>query len=146
MWCKGILTVLGTIWELYTAIFVLQDGTEDGPTGRKDFFATLSKNENGQDVIAETPVNLTEQERQRIIDDHQKFLLEKVVYRLSFGENIKHVWSVIFYQGLNQGLVMAKITLSSDSEQPERPGWLGDEITGMDKFTDRNLAVNPCGH
>lgn len=42
----------------------------------------------------------------------------------------KHTWEVDVFHNENDGLVIAELELSSDDENFEKPGWLGEEVTG----------------
>ena len=51
----------------------------------------------------------------------------------------KHTFEIDVFHDKNEGLVIAEIELSSDDEYFERPGWLGDEVTGMPQYYNANL-------
>ncbi len=47
------------------------------------------------------------------------------------------------FYGDNEGLVMAEIELGSEDETFDRPGWLGEEVTGDKRFYNSHLLVYP---
>ena len=47
------------------------------------------------------------------------------------------------FHGENEGLVMAEIELKNQDEAFERPSWLGDEVTGDERYYNGYLARNP---
>lgn len=47
-----------------------------------------------------------------------------------------------FYQE-NEGLTVAEVELSSESESFERPEWLGEEVTGDARYYNSMLMKNP---
>jgi adenylate cyclase len=51
----------------------------------------------------------------------------------------RHVFEVDVFHGKNEGLVIAEIELSSESEEFERPEWLGEEVTGNPRYYNSNL-------
>ena len=55
----------------------------------------------------------------------------------------KHVYEVDEFHGDNEGLIVAEIELGSESEEFEKPGWLGKEVTGDARYYNAMLAVNP---
>jgi CYTH domain-containing protein len=67
-------------------------------------------------------------------------VVSKVRRRLDFGG---HVWEIDEFLGENQGLFVAEIELSSESEFFERPAWLGLEVTEDSRYANSNLALNP---
>jgi adenylate cyclase len=48
------------------------------------------------------------------------------------------------YEGELEGLIVAEIEFDSeeDARAFEPPGWLGDDVTGDERFLNENLAVN----
>ena len=51
----------------------------------------------------------------------------------------KHTFEIDVFHDKNEGLVIAEIELSSDDEYFERPGWLGEEVTGLPQYYNANL-------
>ena len=47
------------------------------------------------------------------------------------------------FHGENEGLVLAEIELASEDEPFERPSWLGEEVTGDQRYYNGYLARNP---
>ena len=55
----------------------------------------------------------------------------------------KHVWEVDEFHGENEGLTLAEIELGDESEDFDRPVWLGEEVTGDRRYYNSCLAKNP---
>jgi adenylate cyclase len=51
----------------------------------------------------------------------------------------KHIFEVDEFHDKNEGLLIAEIELSSDDEDFEKPGWLGQEVTGDARYYNANL-------
>jgi adenylate cyclase len=51
----------------------------------------------------------------------------------------KHTIEVDVFHEKNEGLVIAEIELTSDDEYFEKPGWLGEEVTGLPQYYNSNL-------
>lgn len=66
--------------------------------------------------------------------------VEKIRRKVKVGE---HVWDVDEFQGLNSGLVMAEVELSSVDEAFDRPQWLLQEVTGDRRFFNSSLIQRP---
>ena len=66
--------------------------------------------------------------------------IEKLRYFVKAGG---HVFEIDDFTGENQGLVVAEIELSDESETFIRPDWLGDEVTGKAKYYNAALSRNP---
>jgi CYTH domain-containing protein len=65
-------------------------------------------------------------------------------------EKMRHIinykdlkWEVDEFLGENQGLIVAEIELEEENQQFERPGWLGQEVTGDPRYANAYLASNP---
>jgi adenylate cyclase len=62
--------------------------------------------------------------------------IEKTRYLIPSG---KHTFEVDVFHDKNEGLIIAEIELSSESEQFEKPEWVGEEVTGRPEFYNANL-------
>lgn len=69
-------------------------------------------------------------------------VVEKVRHLVPHGA---HTWEVDVFSGANTGLIVAEIELSSDTEPFDRPGWLGEEVSGDRRYDNASLAVQPWG-
>jgi len=61
----------------------------------------------------------------------QKPYIDKTRYEILVGS---HTWELDIFHGDNDGLVIAEVELSSESESFERPAWASDEVTGEAKY------------
>ena len=52
----------------------------------------------------------------------------------------KHMWEIDVYGGDLEGLIVAEVELKSEKEQPELPDWLGREVTGDPRYSNKALA------
>lgn len=62
--------------------------------------------------------------------------IEKTRYIVPAG---KHNYEVDVFHGKNEGLIIAELELMTESEIFERPGWLGEEVTGKPEYYNANL-------
>ena len=67
-------------------------------------------------------------------------VIDKTRYLVKVGN---HTFEVDEFYGENQGLTVAEIELSSESEDFLKPDWLGDEVTGDTKYYNSMLMKNP---
>lgn len=67
-------------------------------------------------------------------------VLEKTRYRVPHRGGD---WEVDVYSGDNEGLTIAEIELPSETAEVERPGWLGEEVTGDRRYYAARLSVEP---
>jgi len=47
------------------------------------------------------------------------------------------------FHGDNQGLIIAELELQYESERYDKPDWLGEEVTGDERYYNAMLAKNP---
>jgi adenylate cyclase len=51
----------------------------------------------------------------------------------------KHTFEVDVFHDKNEGLVIAEIELQMEDDEFEKPGWLGEEVTGQPQYYNANL-------
>jgi CYTH domain-containing protein len=54
-----------------------------------------------------------------------------------------HTWEIDVFHGENDGLVVAELELTSESEAFERPAWIGEEVSSDPRYFNSNLLKNP---
>jgi len=69
-----------------------------------------------------------------------KPLIEKDRYRVSHRGLM---WEVDEFFGANQGLVIAEIELESEDQALDKPDWVGEEVTGDERYYNVNLVAKP---
>lgn len=66
--------------------------------------------------------------------------IEKMRFKVPCGDL---VWEIDVFQGANSGLIVAEIELAHEDQVFERPCWLGEEVTGVARYYNANLALSP---
>ncbi len=67
-------------------------------------------------------------------------VIEKIRYLVPYKN---HTFEVDEFLKDNKGLVIAEVELSYENENFERPIWLGEEVTGIKKYYNSQLSLNP---
>lgn len=67
-------------------------------------------------------------------------VIEKKRYLLLQG---KHTWEIDEFYGANEGLFLAEIELTEESEAFDRPAWLGKEVSEDPRFYNSSLVLQP---
>ena len=67
-------------------------------------------------------------------------IIDKVRYFIKCGT---HIFEVDEFQGENAGLITAEVELRFAAEDFERPGWLGEEVTGDKRYNNAMLSKYP---
>jgi CYTH domain-containing protein len=66
-------------------------------------------------------------------------MIDKVRYEIPSG---KHLYEVDVFEGDNKGLIIAEIELNDENESFEKPNWLGEEVTGDDRYYNASLSIS----
>ena len=66
--------------------------------------------------------------------------IAKTRFRVPHG---RHVWEVDVFEGANAGLVLAEVELDRADEAVERPDWVGQEVSGDERYYNAYLARRP---
>jgi adenylate cyclase len=67
-------------------------------------------------------------------------LIEKTRYKINLNGL---VWEVDEFAGTNQGLILAEVELTDESQQIELPNWIGEEVSGDPKYYNSYLVKHP---
>lgn len=67
-------------------------------------------------------------------------LIEKKRYKIKFET---FTWDVDEFFNENEGLVLAEIELLNVDQKFNKPGWIGENVTGDPKYKNANLVKNP---
>jgi len=67
-------------------------------------------------------------------------MIDKTRFLVNAGN---HVFEVDEFYGDNDGLIVAEVELASETENFEKPKWLGQEVTGDPKYYNSQLSKNP---
>jgi len=67
-------------------------------------------------------------------------IIDKTRYLVRSG---KHVFEVDEFHGENEGLVVAEVELESESEPFQKPGFIGEEVTGDRRYYNSQLVKKP---
>lgn len=70
----------------------------------------------------------------------EDFVIDKTRYIIPFDAV---VFEVDAFEGANKGLVVAEVELESTEQQFEKPEWLGEELTGDERFYNAYLSNVP---
>ena len=67
-------------------------------------------------------------------------IIDKVRFEVKYGN---HIFEIDVFSGENKGLIVAEIELQSEHEAFDKPEWLGEEVTGIEKYYNSQLSKNP---
>lgn len=58
-------------------------------------------------------------------------------------EECGHVWEVDEFLGINEGLIVAEVELTSEEEKIILPEWVGQEVSKISKYFNSQLSTFP---
>lgn len=70
----------------------------------------------------------------------EDFVIDKTRFIVPFGEVI---FEVDVFEGANKGLIIAEVELQSENQIFEKPDWLGEELTGDERYYNAYLSNHP---
>jgi CYTH domain-containing protein len=79
-------------------------------------------------------------EAEQLLSICEKGVIDKIRYEIKKGN---HVFEVDVFSSENEGLIIAEIELTSESESFEKPDWLGIEVTNDERYYNAYLSKNP---
>ena len=107
--------------------------------GDKGFITIKGKNEGI--VRREYEYQIDKEEAQEILEYIVKTgIVEKWRYCKTVGGK---KWEVDEFLGDNEGLVVAEIELEREDEEFEKPDWIGEEVSGDERYYNSSLSENP---
>ena len=75
-----------------------------------------------------------------LIDLFSSNLIEKTRHIIVFDNK---TWEVDEFKGLNEGLIVAEIELTSEDEKYLKPNWVGKHVTDDIRYANSNLSIKP---
>lgn len=108
--------------------------------GNKGFLTIKGKgNESGMTRF-EWEKEILIEEASALLQLSEKATIDKIRFEIKVGN---HTFEVDEFFGENQGLIIAEIELSSESDVFEKPIWLGKEVTNDERYYNAYLSQNP---
>ncbi len=108
--------------------------------GNKGFLTIKGKGNESGTTRMEWEKEISLDEAKLLLPLCEKGAIEKTRYEIPCGN---HVYEVDEFYGDNAGLVIAEIELEDENEAFEKPGWLGEEVTGDERYYNAYLSRHP---
>jgi len=70
----------------------------------------------------------------------KKVIIDKIRYEIKVND---HTFEVDEFFGDNEGLIVAEVELNTETEAFVKPHWLGEEVTGDNKYYNSQLSKKP---
>ncbi|MFA5296944.1 MAG: CYTH domain-containing protein [Lutibacter sp.] len=84
---------------------------------------------------------ISKQDAENLLAICEPSTIEKIRYIIPTSYNL--FFEVDEFFGENSGLIVAEIELPNENTSFEKPTWLGEEVTGNQKYYNTMLAIKP---
>lgn len=108
--------------------------------GDKGFLTIKGKSESGGMKRFEWEKEIPPNEAKNLLELCEPGVIDKTRFIVPVGD---HEFEVDEFYGENEGLIMAEIELQSENETFEKPAWLGEEVTGDERYYNAMLKQKP---
>lgn len=108
--------------------------------GNQGFLTIKGKGNDSGTTRLEWETQIPVKEAEQLLSLCEKGIIDKIRYEIPHGN---HLYELDIFSGENQGLIIAEIELKSETEQFLKPDWLGDEVTGDEKYYNAYLSNHP---
>ncbi|OUS15455.1 adenylate cyclase [Nonlabens dokdonensis] len=86
---------------------------------------------------------ITTQEAEELLQLCLPGVIDKTRYEIQIEQ---HIWEIDIFHGENNGLNLAEIELKSEEESFSLPDWIGQEVTGDNRYYNSYISEKPfCG-
>ena len=80
------------------------------------------------------------EDAQELLKMSEPSIIVKRRYNVKFGRSN---WEVDVFEGDNAGLIIAEIELATETEEFDRPEWIGAEVSSEEKYYNSKLSKKP---
>lgn len=108
--------------------------------GEQGFLTIKGKSPDGGVSRFEWEKEISVDEAEALFEICERGRIEKVRHLIKVGE---HIFEVDEFHGENEGLTVAEIELAAPDEKYARPEWLGEEVTGDNRYYNSQLSKFP---
>jgi adenylate cyclase len=108
--------------------------------GSKGFLTIKGKGNDSGTTRLEWETEIPLAEAEKLLSICENGVIDKIRYEIPLG---KHIYEVDVFAGENNGLIIAEIELDDENENFEKPNWLGQEVTGDNRYYNAYLSNNP---
>ncbi|MXN92673.1 CYTH domain-containing protein [Flavobacterium sp. Sd200] len=108
--------------------------------GEQGFLTIKGKSNESGTSRMEWEKEITVADAEQLLALCEKGAIDKIRYEVKAGN---HIFEVDEFFGDNAGLVIAEVELAEENEAFEKPLWLGEEVTGSERYYNAYLSRNP---
>ncbi|AXG73982.1 CYTH domain-containing protein [Flavobacterium arcticum] len=108
--------------------------------GDKGYLTVKGKSNESGTTRMEWETEITLAEAEQLLAICETGVIDKTRYEVKAG---KHTFEVDEFYGDNEGLVIAEVELDDENETFVKPVWLGQEVTGDERYYNAYLSHKP---
>ena len=110
--------------------------------GNKGFITVKGTSNTSGATRFEWEKEISMDEAKALLDLAEPGVIDKTRYLVKNTDGV-HVWEVDEFHGDNDGLIVAEVELAEEDETFDKPGWLGEDVTGDPRYFNSMLSKNP---
>ena len=108
--------------------------------GDQGFITVKGKSNDSGTSRMEWEKEITLTDAEQLLTLCERGSIDKIRYEVKVGS---HTFEVDEFFGDNAGLTIAEVELTNENEAFEKPLWLGEEVTGDQRYYNAYLSNNP---
>jgi len=108
--------------------------------GNQGFLTVKGKGNDSGTTRMEWEKEIPVREAEELLTLCEQGAIDKIRYEIKAGN---HLYEVDEFFGENAGLIIAEIELNDENEDFEKPSWLGEEVTGDERYYNACLSQRP---
>lgn len=108
--------------------------------GEQGYLTIKGKGNESGTTRLEWEKEITVADAEQLLKLCEQGAIDKIRYEIKYGN---HIYEVDEFFGDNNGLIIAEIELGDENEAFEKPLWLGEEVTGDERYYNAYLSNNP---
>lgn len=108
--------------------------------GNKGYLTIKGKSNESGTTRMEWETEISPADAEQLLAICETGVIDKTRYEVKAG---KHTFEVDEFYGDNEGLVIAEIELEDENETFAKPEWLGQEVTGDERYYNAYLSRKP---
>lgn len=110
--------------------------------GDKGYLTIKGKRSSNGVLRFEWEKEITYEEAKALLSLAEGGIIEKTRHLVRNTDGC-HIWEVDVFHGVNEGLMVAEIELSSEDDAFDRPAWLGKEVSSDPRYFNSQLLKHP---
>ncbi len=126
---------------IFQGYLAVEEGGNEVRIRKKEQHYFMTVKNTGKLQRKEAEINIHKKEFDRLLPLCGERTVEKTRYEIPFG---KHTIELDVFSGQHKGLMVAEVEFKDEKESLhfKKPAWFGREVTALQSYKNKNLAVH----